>query len=221
MILRRLEPVEQKELVRLFIQRVEVRRSSPARRASGTREESTETAARVRALKIKLRLPQLVQGVEIREELNAPLPRHRPLVAARGLDFSVQVDFTHASAGEVTIVAPFRHAVGSSARVRTPKPKEPPVEHAIVRARKWQQQLANGRISIRVALAKREGITPGAVTRILKLVELLPEIQDFLAALKTKDAIRNFPIKEVGAMASLPMGSQREAFDGLRRSLSP
>jgi hypothetical protein len=43
-----------------------------------------------------------------------------------------------------------------------------------------------GKVANRVALAEKMGITPGAVTRILKMVELSPAIQEFLASLNER-----------------------------------
>lgn len=77
--------------------------------------------------------------------------------------------------------------------------------------------LEQGKVANRVALAKRMGITPGAVTRILKLVELSPDIQQFLASLKTKEDLRSFPIKEVGRLAILPVDRQRTEFTKMRQ----
>lgn len=80
--------------------------------------------------------------------------------------------------------------------------------------------LEQGKVANRVALAKRMGLTPGAVTRILKLVELSPDIQQFLAALKTKEEVRGFPIKDVGQLAALPVEKQQAEFTKMRQRLS-
>src|SRR5260221_12127351 len=96
--------------------------------------------------------------------------------------------------GEVTILTPFEHAVRTTARARPALAPKPEAEHAIVRAIQWQELLASGKVRTRMALAKREKLTPAAVTRILKLVDLIPEIRDFLASLKSSREGRCFPI---------------------------
>jgi predicted HTH transcriptional regulator len=53
----------------------------------------------------------------------------------------------------------------------------------------------------------------------MKLVEVLPEIQAYLAALKTKEEQRHFTARKIAALASLPAEKQRAALDKLRQSL--
>jgi len=216
MLLPGLEPQEQKELVRLFIQRVELHEAPVKRRLSAT-TEGCLTAQRILAMRIKLHLPQLIQGVGTKQTASLGTACLNRPVAARGLSFETQVDFTHAMAGEVTIIAPFQHTVRVDSRVRVVRPPEPAAEHAVIRAQKWRRMLEQGKVANRVALAKRMGITPGAVTRILKLVELSPDIQQFLASLKTKEDLRSFPIKEVGRLAILPVDKQRTEFTKMRQ----
>lgn len=90
-----------------------------------------------------------------------------------------------------------------------------------VRAEHWKAMLESGEVVNRVALAKRFGLTPGAVTRILKLADLLPEIRAYLAALRSKQAIRHFGIKDVGPLAALPPDLQRAQFQKLQQGYSP
>jgi hypothetical protein len=140
----------------------------------------------------------------------------------RGVNFEAQMDFGRAANGEVTILTPFDHMVRVGTRIRRPvQPAEPPAQHSVVRAERWKAMLASGEVQNRVALAKRFGLTPGAVTRILKLADLLPEIRAYLAALSSKQAIRHFGIKEVGPMAALPPDLQRAQFNRLQQGFSP
>lgn len=64
-----------------------------------------------------------------------------------------------------------------------------------------------GKVDNRFALAKKLGITPGAVPRILKLLEVMPDIQRFRESLNTKAANRHFTILKDGRLASLPPSS--------------
>ena len=219
-LLPKLELAEQKELVRLFVQRVEVDRA-PANRTAAATQPVDHEGARVLAIRIKLHLPALVQGIEDRESIAARIGRMTP-VAARGVTFETRVDFSRAMHGEVTIIAPFTHAVHWSERAgiaRPPPVVSPEPKHPVVRAQEWQRLLKSGTVLTRTALAERFGVTPGAVTRIMKLVEVLPEIQAYLAALKTKDEQRHFTARKIGALASLPAEKQRAALDKLRQSL--
>jgi len=219
-LLPKLELTEQKELVRLFVQRVEVDRA-PGNRSAAATQPADHEGARVLAIRIKLHLPALVQGIEDRESIAARIGRMAP-VAARGVTFETQVDFSRAMHGEVTIIAPFNHAVHWSERAGIARPQpvvSPEPKHPVVRAQEWQRLLDSGTVLTRTALAERFGVTPGAVTRIMKLVEVLPEIQAYLAALKTKDEQRHFTARKIGALASLPAEKQRAALDKLRQSL--
>ncbi len=217
-ILPNLSPEEQIELVRLFVEKVEVR--EPARSQFGARVADAG-AKRVLALRIKLHLPRLVEGVE---QAAGTGERLRPVaMPARGVNFETCVDFTHAIRGEVTILAPFQYSIRTSERARSSNivsrsPVEP--KHLIFRAQEWNRMLATRHAMNRVALAKRFGVTPGAVTRILKLTELLPEIQNFLADLKTKPAIRHFGMRRLGTLAGLSPEAQREGFERIRRAFA-
>ncbi len=93
-------------------------------------------------------------------------------------------------------------------------------QHLVVRAHYWQRLLESGQAANRVALAKRFGVTPGAVTRTLKMIQLCPEIQNFLGALKDKDALRHFGLKRVGALADLSRAEQLAAFERIRRAFA-
>jgi hypothetical protein len=72
--------------------------------------------------------------------------------------------------------------------------------------------LESGEEASRFALAKRVGVDPAMVTRVLKLIELAPDIQDYLAALKTPSALWHFNIKRLGNLADLPHDKQRAIF---------
>jgi DNA invertase Pin-like site-specific DNA recombinase len=209
-----LSPQERKELIRLFVERVEVRRLAlnVRRRSSGGTVGPVEPETRVMALRIKLHLPELIQGMQERAA-KAPVGSR---LAERGLNLDGQVDFTNAQRGEVTVIAPFRQVLRIQERVRTvPKPKWDP-EHPIIRAQKWHQMLLSGEIATRSALARKLKLTPSAITRILKLVELDPGIQAYIASLKSAGAIWHFGYMPMGKLAELPFEQQRAAFGKMR-----
>lgn len=191
-----LPPPDRKELVRLFIERVEVRRLVPnaRRKASDNAATEPEPEARVMELRIKLHLPDLVRGMQER----AANARAEPRVAVRALSLEGKVDFTNAQRGEVVIVAPFHQSFRLEARVRTVPPPKPKIVHPIVRALNWQRMLDEKEVPHRFALAKQVGCTPGTVTKMLKMIKLLPEIQDYLASLKTRNEVWHFSAKRMG-----------------------
>ncbi len=214
-VLPNLPPAERKELIRLFVERVEVRGAKPSTRGKPQEELATTTtaaAARVMEINIKLHLAELVRGMEERAAAKSESAASRRAISIRGLDLGARVDFSNAQRGEITIVAPVRQTLRLEARVRTVPAPKAEVEHPIVRARKWQRLLEGGDVASRFALAKRMGVDPAMVTRILKLTELVSDIQDYLAALNTPSALWHFNIKTLGNLADLPGEKQRAIF---------
>jgi len=208
-----LSPNEQKELVRLFVERVDVRRLIPKSRSKAPESPAMGLSnSRMMEVRIKLHLAELVRGLEARVGINRPGLNAR----LRGLNLNGQIDFTNAQRGEVVILAPFQRTVRLDQRVRVVRPIKPQPEHPILRAQKWQQTLISGEIPTRTALAKKAGLSPSAVTRILKLIELAPDIQAYLASLKSASAVWHFGYKPVGNLAKLPFDEQRAAFAKMR-----
>ncbi len=203
-----LSPSERKELLRLFLERVEVRRHWPNPRRNAAAENADTVDAKVFELRIKFHLPELIRGMQERSESNRSTPR----ISIRGLSLDGRVDFSQAQRGEVTIITPFRQTFRLDARVRTVPVPKPPIVHPMVRALQWQRMLDEKAVPHRFALAKRAGLTPGAVTKVLRMIRLVPEIQQYIAALKTRPEVWHFSIKRMGALAALPPELQRTAF---------
>jgi hypothetical protein len=97
-----------------------------------------------------------------------------------------------------------------------PKPRTV-VEHAMVRALKWQALLETGAVPHRLALAKRVGCTPGAVTKVLRLLHLVPEIQEYLVGIKSENEVWHFSAKPMAQLATMAPELQRVAFAILRK----
>ena len=211
-----LPPQERKELIRLFVERVEVRRlaANVRRRPSGNEPAPAESEARVMELRIKLHLPELIQGMQER----AAGARAEPRVAARGLSLDGTVDFTNAQRGEVVVIAPFNRTIRLESRVRTVPPPKPNIVHPIIRAKEWQRMLDEKEVPHRFALAKQVACTPGTVTKMLKMIKLVPEIQDYLAALKTRNEVWHFSAKRMAKLAVLAPELQRVAFTRIRNN---
>jgi len=217
-VLPNLPPEERKELIRLFVERVDVRGAKPNTRRKPQEDSAMSSAAtaRVMEINIKLHLAELVRGMEERAAAQSESAANRRAISIRGLDLGARVDFSNAQRGEVAIVAPFGQVLRIQDRVRTvPKPK-PAREHPIIRAHKWHQMLESGEVATRFELAKRMKLTPGVITRILKLIELDPGIQAYLAELKTTSAILHFGYRPMGELADLQPHEQKAAFDKMR-----
>ena len=206
-----LSPDERKELMRLFVERVDVRRLQP-RRSSTTQDGADQPSERLMEIRIKLHLAELVRGLEARAGVNRPAVNLR----LRGLNLDAKVDFTNAQRGEITILAPFQRTMRLDTRVRTVRSAQPKVAHPILQAQAWQKLLQSGEVPSRVALAKRARLTPGAITLIMRLVELAPDIQAYLASLTSPNAVWHFGYKPVGQLAHLPFEEQRTAFAKMR-----
>lgn len=202
-----LPPAEQKELVRLFVERVEVRPAAGKRAADAAAE-----SARLLEISVKLHLPELVRGIaESGESMQIPTTR-----LERGLTLNARVDFRHASRGEITVVTPFQRSVRLGARVRTVPVPKPAIVHPMVKALKWQQMLDAKTVPHRFALAAKMGCTPGAVTKVLRLIKLIPEIQAFLMSIKTRNELWHFSLTRMSALGKLPSELQQTAFAAMQ-----
>lgn len=111
--------------------------------------------------------------------------------------------FDHQIRGEATIVTPFRQTFLLDARVRTGPAPRPAIVHPIVQALHWQRLLDEKTVPHRFALAKHVGCTPGAVTKVLRMIKFVPEIQRYLAALRTRPEVWHFSAKRMGTLAGL------------------
>ena len=92
---------EQRELCRLFLEKMEVRKVA-ARPDEGRR---------LLEFRVKLHLPRLVEGMEERVVDAVKLKKSPFPLSIRGVNFEARVDFTNAARGEVSIVAPFSQVV--------------------------------------------------------------------------------------------------------------
>ncbi|OAM87141.1 hypothetical protein AW736_24225 [Termitidicoccus mucosus] len=209
-VLPKLTPSEQKEMIQLFIERIDVRRATEAGGKKVGSREGAQSADRLMEIRVKLHSAELAQGLEAQKQGHRmPVGQSSNL---RGLSLDARVDFKNAMRGEITIIAPFRQSVRLDARVRTVAVNKPAVEHPVIRAQKWQRMLTTGDVPNRLALAKRVGVDPGMVTRVLKLVHLAPSIQEYLAGLKTANEAWHFSIKVLGEIADQPIEKQEQAF---------
>lgn len=212
-VFQKLPPAEQKELVRLFVDRIEVRRAVENGRRKNAVSEAIMPSERLMEIRVKLHSAELVQGLEERAQCKQSSARRAHHVGQ--LDLRGRVDFTNAMRGEVMITAPFSQTLRLDARVRTVPAKAPEIEHPIVRAQKWHQMLENGTVPNRLALAKRVGVDPGMVTRVLRLMQLAPSIREYLSSVTTASGTWHFNIRALGEIAMLPQERQERGFASL------
>lgn len=216
-VLPNLPAAERKELIRLFVERVEVRGAKPSTRRKPQEDPAmaSATAARVMEINIKLHLAELVRGMEERAAAQSESAASRRAISIRGLELGAQVDFSNAMRGEVTITTPFSKTIRLDSRVRTVPAIAPVIEHPILKAQRWQRQLKSGAVPTRMALAEREGLTPGAITRIMKLLDLDPDIQRALGSMNTASAVWYFGYRPMGKLARLTFAEQRNQFGSM------
>jgi hypothetical protein len=82
----------------------------------------------------------------------------------------------------------------------------------------WQRELQRDPTLEKQAIAARQNIAPGSVTHHLKLLNLAPEIQEYLRELKDPDAVRHFSLRKMRRLSELPLDNQTTQFKRLRQS---
>lgn len=202
-----LSPAEQRELIMLFLQRVEVRPSAA--------QPGLAPGSRLLELRLKFRVERLIEGMAeklvIEERGAAPAATSRPLT----MNLKVALAPFCTSAKPVTLLATFRCDLGATRRQPAAKPSQEPVLHPIHRARAWQRRLDSERGLNRVTLAKEEGIAPGSITHYLKLLDPDDQIQTKLLELTTAAEVRRYSLNRMKALADLPRDEQRRQFAAL------
>jgi hypothetical protein len=89
-----------------------------------------------------------------------------------------------------------------------PQPTPTLVHHPIHRARAWQRRLDTEPKLRRIDLAAAEGLTPGAITHQLKLLQLMPATQERLLNVTAPADLRRFSLNRMKALAELPEAEQ-------------
>ncbi len=214
-VLHGLSGAEQKALVRLIVERIEVR---PAQRESKSRPTAAEIAGdslRRLELKIMLNVPRLLERNAGRVILETRAPR----AAMRQLTFSAEVALgAQGRPDEAAVVAPFRGMGGAVAVQPSPaqSPKETEVHHPLMRAIAWQREMTkNPKQSLR-GLARKEGVVAPSITVHFKLLKLAPEIQGYLAKLRDPKAVYYFSLRRLTPLAGLPTAVQLKHFSAWR-----
>jgi len=200
-----LSPEQQRDLMLLFLERVEVR---PAVKPA------PDACARHIELRLKVRVHRLIEGMEERLVIDAGDRRALPAVAATR-PLLLQTEVAVRQAGGVALLSPFARTLLTSKRATPPKPAPAPVQHPLHRARAWQRRLENEPKLKRIDLAAAEGLTPGAITHCMKLLQLVPAIQERLLNLSTPAELHRFSLNRMKALAELPPDEQLLRFAAL------
>lgn len=207
---------EQRDLVLLFLERVEIR---PCDKPMGKHSALT----RLLELRMKLRVGRLVEGmaeqlvIEERAGRAASVAPGRPLV----LTLNVAMAPVSGAAKPVTLLTPFRCELGVIRRAAVPKLEPAPVLHPIHRARAWQRRLDTDAGLTRIKLAAEEGLAPGSITHHMKLLQLAEEIQTQLLNLTTADEVRHYGLNKMKALAELPCEDQLRRFADMSSVKTP
>jgi DNA invertase Pin-like site-specific DNA recombinase len=207
-----LSQAEQKELVALCFNRVEIRDRPPV----GGQPRGLQT------LELRLGIPvaRLVEGMEerviVRRRADSPSP-----LAQRPITLVIRVAlWARRQPPTATILAPFHEEVMLPAS-ETPGPNpEEKLLHPLERAREWQRQLSRNPRLTQAMLARKTGVTAATITYHLRLLDLVPEIQEFLTGLKSKKSLRRFSLRRMKALATLDHAAQRKAFAAMQGTVS-
>jgi hypothetical protein len=212
-ILPGLSQQQQRELISLFLERVEVR---PAKQS----KQAPEAGTRLLEIRLKLRVARLTEGIEERIVVEQRDPQAEPAHPGRPLlVLTMEVALAqNSSMVPVSIMTPFRCGLDFKRRSAVAPKQEKPAQHAIHRARAWQRRLdAEPRLN-RVRLAAEEGLSPGAITHHMKLLDLAEEIQTHLLNLTKQREVQCFSLNRMKAIAELPETEQRRQFAQLRKA---
>jgi DNA invertase Pin-like site-specific DNA recombinase len=198
---------QQRDLVALFLERVDVRPSkTPGKVAAGTR---------LLELRLKLRVARLIEGME--ERLVIEQRESEPVTRGRALALTLEVALAQAgNPVPVSILAPFRCDLGTRKPSTAVKP-DLPAQHAIHRARAWQRRLDAETGLLRITLAAEERVSPATVTQHLKLLELDQDLQAHLLNLTKESEVRCFSLNQLTRLAGLPLDEQKRRFADLNQ----
>lgn len=189
LVLPKLSSAEQRDLVWLCLQRVEVRAS-----------RATPAAASGRPLELRLKLhtARLVEGMEERVVVEQSPRPSQPLVKpVVVLDATVSLGSARAA-----LHAPFRGDVGAPCRSSIGAPESSAPPHPLRLAMKWAAKLDGAGAPSQAALARRLGVSGPTLTRHLQLLRLLPAIREFWLAHGNKPGdLRRYSLNRMVALS--------------------
>jgi len=194
---------DQKRLFHLCVDRVEV----------GGSRKGIEKANKLLELRIRTHLPRLIEGLKVDARQKGQPTAPQPTPTVTGTDFLVKADLSRIKQGEVRIIAPFKETVYSVRSRKSCGPIPERALHPIRKAKRWNTMLSNAESLDQISLAKRLGVSPSVVTKHLRLLKLVPEIQEFLHSLNSTPDTRKFSMTRMNAIADLPPAKQRQKFE--------
>ena len=202
-----LSPNEQRDLVMLFLERVEVR---PSSRPTG----KLAAGVRLLELRLKLRVSRLVEGMAERLVIEERVQRADSATPTRPLVLTLDVSLAPSSGSTkpVTLLAPFPCELGFTRRAPAPEAEPVPMLHPIHRARAWRRRLDAERGLNQLKLAAEEGLSPGSITHHLKLLQLADDIQAKLLDLTKAEDVRRYGLNRMKALADRPHDEQLREF---------
>ena len=196
-VMAKLPQSEQRDLVRLCVQRIDLTTGRSNRGAEGGRPFE---------LRLKLHAARLVEGMEERivVEKNGRASRQigKPVVT---IDATLSMTTSRA-----TIQSPFQHEVGAPLREPVRPEERPDVRHPLRLAMTWEKRLASGKVASHAAFARQIGISGPTLTRHLQLLRLAPEIRDAWLAMTSAAQLRHFSLNRMVKLSGLELGRQRE-----------
>ncbi len=199
---------EQKTLVGLFVERIEVR--------PGRNDEGAARSVSVRRLELhmKLNLPRLIEGMEERLMMTgADKPSLSP-----GMMITAEVALgQQGRSNQSLVLTPFRCGdeqalrPESASTAPSPKPAEA-IQNPLLRARAWKRMLVlDPKLSLR-RLATRESLVAPTLVQHFKLLKLVPEIQSALATQQNPAVLRFLSLRRLMTLADLAASEQRRIF---------
>ncbi|OAM90030.1 hypothetical protein OH491_19065 [Termitidicoccus mucosus] len=199
-MLPQLAPQEQRDLVGLCVERVEVRAKSSVVRPDEDRQIE---------IRLRLHAAQLVAGMEERVVVRVREARLAP-ITHRVMTIDSRVNLG-SSQRPTRILTPFNEVLAAASATSVTR-KEPAIRHLLHLAIAWQRKLENKPDMSHAALARRKKVSEPTVSRTLQMLRLLPEIQAILLQLKQRSDLRRYSLNKMVALAALPPEEQRQGF---------
>jgi DNA invertase Pin-like site-specific DNA recombinase len=207
-LLPKLDTQDQKELIRLLVERIDIR---------ADRRHSESHPDRSLQIDLKLHLPELLKAMEEKivtteASRRAVVPRQHSLSLTLNARLGGQGTY-----GTSTIVTPFEHRVDSQRRTA---PANHAARHPIHRALAWRDELQKNPLLEKQQIALREKIAPASLSHHLKLLHLEPSIQNFLRELTDERTMRFFSLRRSRQLAKLTPLQQLAKFRVFKQRLA-
>ncbi|EIP98777.1 site-specific recombinase, DNA invertase Pin [Opitutaceae bacterium TAV1] len=208
-VLPTLEQEQQRDLVTLITARIDIHpRRMPA-----------SATSRAFSLRIRLRVPNLVEGMA--GHIVVEQPRCGPSgTSPKLLALEAAVAVSNMNAATPIVILTPDHRQLQISRKASPSPLlHGPAgnAHAIHRALAWSRILDDTPGLTRAELARQEGVTPGTLTHYLKLLQLALPIRTFLLSLPSPAGTHPFSLNRMKALADLPPEKQLKKFAIIRQ----